>query len=320
MNFRTTFTINPEVPKIDYNSRLLLLGSCFVDNIGEKLDYYQLQNLRNPFGILYHPAAIEKFIGRAISFSKYTLEDVFHHNEQWHSFDAHSSLSRENREELVKELNEQLYRTRNYLQNTSHVIITLGTAWGYTLEETGSFVANCHKLPQRRFGKKLMSLPEVTSSLRNIVNSILSYKPDAVIIFTVSPVRHIKDGMVENQVSKAHLLAAIYQLSAQFENGIKYFPAYEIMMDELRDYRFYGEDMIHPNATAVKYIWEKFTQSWFAPLVIPVMQEVEAVQKGLKHRPFNPKSTAHEDFLKRLYQKIENLKNDYPHLEFLRNN
>ena len=300
---------------IDYNSKILLLGSCFSENIGNKLSYYKFQTSQNPYGILFHPKAIEKLVDNVIQQKDYTEDNIFFHNERWHCFDAHSSLSSSNKQELIDNLNQNTASTFEVLQKASHVIITLGTAWIYKHINSGNTVANCHKIPQKEFSKEILSIDEIQNSLQNICSLISSLNPNATLIFTVSPVRHIKDGFIENQRSKAHLVSAIHQLKEK-NNSVRYFPSYEIMMDELRDYRFYKEDMIHPNQTAIHYIWEKFTNTWFSKHTIDTMQKVEEIQKGLAHKPFNPNSEAHQKFLKKLAQKKETLIKVFPHMSF----
>ncbi len=300
---------------INYNSKLLLLGSCFSENIGNKLSYYKFQTQQNPFGILFHPKAIETFITKVINEEKYTENNVFFHNERWHCFDAHSVVSSTSKEELLNTINTNINSTFQQLKNTSHVIITLGTAWVYREITTDALVANCHKIPQKKFLKELLTVEEVSESLEAINSLVKSINPETTIIYTVSPVRHIKDGFIENQRSKAHLLSAIHQV-VESRNNTHYFPSYEIMMDELRDYRFYAEDMIHPNQTAIDYIWEKFSEVWFSEEAIETMKEVETIQKGLMHKPFNPNSEAHQIFLKKLQQKKETLLQAFPFMNF----
>lgn len=297
---------------IDYNSNVLLLGSCFVENIGDKLSYFKFQNLQNPFGILFQPKAIETLISNAINQKEYSEADIFFHNEQWHCFDAHSKLSSSIKEELLHNLNQQVKSTNQQINKSTHIIITLGTAWVYRFVESGSLVANCHKVPQKQFEKELLSVDEIAHSLENIVNSISSVNKNADVIFTVSPVRHIKDGFIENTQSKAHLFTAIHQII----NDQTYFPSYEIMMDELRDYRFYAEDMVHPNQLAINYIWEKFQQVWITDEASNTMKMVDEVQKGLQHRPFNPESEAHKNFLQNLEAKKTQLYSNFPHILF----
>ena len=259
MEFRTQIPITPQEPKIDHGSKVLLLGSCFVENIGRKLEYHKFQTLQNPFGILFHPAAIASFFEDVLQQKVFSEEDIFFHNERWHNFSAHSALSRINQEELLSELNSAVGKTGSFLKEASHVIITLGTAWGYKLKTSGKIVANCHKVPQREFEKELL---EVNSKIQRCVNIIKKLNPKACIIFTVSPVRHLKDGFVENQQSKARLISAVHMAVSRDEKA-NYFPSYEIMMDELRDYRFYAEDMVHPNQVAINYTWKRFTETYF---------------------------------------------------------
>lgn len=298
--------------KIDHSSNVLLLGSCFVENIGKKLEYHKFQTLQNPFGILFHPAAIGSFLKAVEQGKQFSEEDVFFHNERWHSFDAHSALSRTHKEDLLVELNSAVETSKSFLVKATHVIITLGTAWGYRLKTSGKTVANCHKVPQAEFEKELMEVDREMALCAGIIKKL---NPEACVIFTVSPVRHLKDGFVENQRSKARLITAIHKVISGGEN-IVYFPSYEIMMDELRDYRFYAEDMIHPNQVAIHYIWNRFTETYMTPETLKVMEEVEQLQRGLAHRPFNPESGAHKKFLEKLKAKIDSLQEKFPSIRF----
>jgi hypothetical protein len=305
---------------IDYNSKILLLGSCFVENIGKKLNYFKFQNTINPFGILFHPKAIETLIEKAVNRKEYTEKDVFFHNERWHCFDAHSKLSNVLKEELILQLNTILALTTQQLNNATHIIITLGTAWVYKFLERNQIVANCHKVPNKKFKKEILSVDKIVTSIENIEGFIRSKNPDIQLIYTVSPVRHLKDGFVENNQSKSHLITAIHNFlnrksEIQNRNSV-YFPSYEIMMDELRDYRFYAEDMLHPNKTAVNYIWEKFQQVWVSSEASKTMDEVETVQKGLLHKPFSPNTNSHQQFLQDLEIKKAQLQSNFPHILF----
>ena len=302
MNFRTNIELLKEENQIDYASKLLLIGSCFSENISKKLAYYKFDAASNPFGILFNPKAIETLILNSLNEKIYAEKDVFLLNERWHCFDAHSDLSSSDKNELLHNLNSAVKSTNKRLKEATHIIITLGTSWTYRFIETNAIVGNCHKVPQKKFAKELLSVDEITASLKNICHQISAVNPKSTVIFTVSPVRHIKDGFVENSLSKAHLLTAIHQ-TLEIVHG-KYFPSFEMMMDDLRDYRFYNNDMIHPNETAVDYIWEHFKQVWLAENTASIMKEVEAIQKGLAHKPFNPNSEQHKIFLADLEQKI----------------
>lgn len=316
MKFTTSVPVKEQEPKIDHNSKVLLLGSCFVENIGEKLDYYQFQNLRNPFGIFYHPGAIETFIRKVTENYTYEEKDIFFHNEQWHCFDAHSCLNSSSKEELLTKLNQGIADTRQFIKNSSHIVLTFGTSWYYNELKTGLSVANCHKIDQKEFEKKIFSVQENEKVINKVIQCLLTLNSTLKLIFTVSPVRHMKDGFVENQRSKAHLLAAIHQvISSQYReypNTCFYFPAYEIMLDELRDYRFYAEDMLHPNSLAVDFIWSKFTISWVSKDAAELFKSIETIHRGLGHKPFNENSEKHQVFLKMLKEKIKILGNKIP--------
>jgi hypothetical protein len=316
MEFRTQFSVKPIDPGMDFNSRIFLTGSCFVENIGEKLDYYKIRNFRNPFGILYHPAAIGKLIIKSIRNETYSSEDIFFHNERWHCFDTHSALSDPSESNLLNKLNAKLKETAEYLENATHVVITLGTAWVYRNIVSEELVANCHKLPQKNFAKEITGVEELKEILKRIISAVKGINSGVGIIFTISPVRHIKDGTIENQRSKAHLIAALHGVVEEGTALVNYFPAYEIMNDDLRDYRFYGKDMLHPTPVAVDYIWQKFIASGFSPESSIYFKEVEAIQKSLAHKAFNPDSESHKKFQISLEKRILDLKRKAPFIQF----
>ncbi len=316
MKLSTPVPVKLQDPKIDHNSRIFLLGSCFVENIGEQLDYYKFQNIRNPFGILYHPLILEQFILRAENGFTYAENDIFFHNERWHSFVAHSVLSDPDKDRLLNRLNKQSIQSLEYLKQATHIILTLGTSWVYKTCESNEAVANCHKLPQNNFIKELTPVEEIERSLLSLISSLKRINSRAQIIFTISPVRHLKDGVVENQQSKAHLISALHKVLNRPEGAGAYFPSYEIMIDELRDYRFYAEDMIHPNATAIKFIWNKFITAWCAEKTEITLKDIDQIQRGLSHRPFNKNSFAHQAFLEDLNKKSKLLISQFPHIKF----
>jgi len=316
LNLQTHIPFSKETNNlIDYNSKIILLGSCFSENIGKKFRYLKFQSVQNPFGILFHPKAIETIIKNAINKKKYTEKDVFFLNERWQSFEAHSQLSYSSKEEILQQLNKASISTNKSLKSSTHIIITLGTSWVYRLKESGLAVANCHKVPQGKFQKELLSINEIIESIAVMISLIKEINPTINFIFTVSPVRHIKDGFIENQQSKAHLITALHQVIKSLENSF-YFPSYEIMMDELRDYRFYKEDMIHPNNIAVNYIWEKLSKKWFSDETLQTTEQIEKIQKNLDHKPFNSESLLHEKFIKSTEQKIKKLQEKLPHIFF----
>jgi hypothetical protein len=316
MNFRTQIPITKSTHSIDYNSKIISLGSCFAVNMSEKLDYFKFQNSCNPFGILFQPLAIEKLIAFAVAQKVFTETDVFFYNERWHCYDAHSELSNSDPIELVNDLNTIIQSTWKQLSEATDVIITYGTAWVYRNIESEAIVANCHKVPQKQFKKELLSVEEIQKSIGNTLELIHSVNPNCNIVFTVSPVRHIKDGFVENQWSKSNLIAALHQtINCQLSNSY-YFPSYEIMMDELRDYRFYAEDMLHPSQVAIDYIWKRFKETNISESALSTMEEVEAIQKSLSHKPFNPNSESHQKFEVKLKDKIGTLVSQYSFMKF----
>lgn len=321
MKLQTEIPLSPEENQIDYSSKILLLGSCFSENIGGKFDYFKFQNLQNPFGIIFNPVSIEKLIVRAIDDVSFSEEDIFQHNEVWKCFDAHSELSALDKNEFLENLNSALQNLREALFSSTHIIFTFGTSWVYRTVDssaplsTGEIVANCHKLPQQHFKKELLSIETISKSLQTLFDKISTINPAATVITTVSPVRHIKDGFAENSLSKAHLISAIHQPST-INHQLKYFPSYEIMVDELRDYRFYAEDMLHPNKTAIEIIWQKFSRVWIASETQTLQKEITAVQSGLNHRPFNPNSAEHLQFSEKLQLKIREIQKRFPHIQF----
>mgnify|MGYP003631163120 FL=1 len=316
MNLQTIIPLKKQQHnQLDYNSKIMLFGSCFSEHIGEKFKYYKFQTKINPFGILFHPLAIENLITKVINKDYYSKEDLHFQNEQWCCLEAHSKLNQTTQVELLALLNSQIDETYNQLKSASHVVITLGTSWVYRLIESDKIVANCHKLPQKQFLKELLSVEQIAESLEAIISLVKSINSNISFLFTVSPVRHIKDGFVENTQSKSHLLAAIH-LVVEPRVQLYYFPSYEIMMDELRDYRFYKPDMLHPSNIAVDYIWKKFKTVWLTDDSIKTLEKVSSIQTRKSHRPFNPKSEAHQKFILKLQSDIQNLQSEFPFFNF----
>ena len=318
MQFRTQIPIPKSNFPIDYNSKIVSLGSCFAENMAEKLDYYKFQNNCNPFGIIFNPVSIEKMIYRIVNQIFYSENDIFFHNERWHCYEVHSDWSNYNAAEFLENLNAVLRTSLIQLFQASHIIITYGTSWVYRNTESNAIVANCHKVEQKEFKKEILSIETIEKSIQNTIGYFQIINPNVNFIFTVSPVRHLKDGVVENQLSKAHLISAIYQQlqTEQCKLNTEYFPSYEIMMDELRDYRFYAEDMIHPSEVAIDYIWQRFSETTISEENHSIMNEIEIIQKGLAHRPFNPNSQSHMQFLSKLQAKSTKLVSQYSFMKF----
>jgi len=315
MKFQTTIPIKKSDFLIDYSSKLVSLGSCFADNMGDKFDYFKFQNTTNPFGIIFNPISLEKIILRSLHKKYFTEKDIFFHNEAWHCYEVHSELSNPNKTEFLTTLNQLIDITNGHLEKVTYCLITLGTSWVYKHIESDAIVANCHKVSQKQFVKELLSVADIEASLKRIVSEIQVVNSNCKFIYTISPVRHSKDGFVENNVSKSHLITALYQFLTNATSSI-YFPSYEIMMDELRDYRFYAEDMLHPNQTAIDYIWMKFSENYINETEFETMQHVSEIQKALNHRPFNPNSESHLKFKDNLKQKINAIVAKYPEMKF----
>jgi len=306
--FRTQYKLKSEEKQLDYSSEILLFGSCFSENINKKLEYYKFNSTLNPYGILFHPAAIEKAILECLENKIYTDEHLIFHKELWHSFQHHSNFSGLDKQQVLDKINTTINKTHKKLKSATHIIITLGTSWVYEYLEQELTVANCHKIPQKKFRKKILTVEGSTRILENIKKQIRSINPKVNFIFTLSPVRHLKDGMVENAQSKAQLLSAIHNV---IDAHSFYFPSYEIMLDDLRDYRFYKRDMIHPNATAIDYIWDNFKATWISKATERNMFEVDAIQKALQHKAFYPESAQHKKFLEDLKNRILKLEQQY---------
>jgi hypothetical protein len=316
MQFTTKIPIEKFQNPITYESKIIALGSCFAENMSEKFEYFKFQNTVNPFGIIFNSVSIEKLVNRIVNKIEFTEKDIFFHNDLWHCYEVHSELSNPNKVKFLKELNLLIFQSFNSLIQTSHIIITYGTSWVYKNIESNEIVANCHKVPQKQFTKEILSIETIEKSIQNTLALIQKVNPNCNFIFTVSPVRHIKDGFVENTLSKLHLISAIHSTHNAQLTTQNYFPSYEIMMDELRDYRFYASDMLHPNQTAIDYIWERFSENYISDESQKVIEEVDNIQKSLLHRSFNPNSESHQKFLKNLQQKINTLALKLPHITF----
>jgi len=319
MNFSTKVPVDKYSNPIDYSSKIMSLGSCFAENMSEKLNYFKFQNSVNPFGIIFNPVSIEKVINRIVNKIEFTENDIFFYNDLWHCYEVHSELSNPNKVDFLKELNQIIQKSNNQIIEATHIIITYGTSWVYKLRQNQSdlntIVANCHKVPQNHFDKEILSIKMIEKSIENTINLIKKVNPNCNIIFTISPVRHIKDGFVENQRSKAHLITALQSAISNLPFA-NYFPSYEIVMDELRDYRFYADDMLHPSQLAVDYIWVKFFENYVSESEFVTMNQVCDIQRSLKHRPFNPKSENHQKFLANLRAKIVQLQQKMPFVTF----
>lgn len=322
MKFHFEFDIKKLPEPVCHWHKLLLIGSCFTENIGEKLKRHKFKVLENPNGILFNPVSVAEAITSYIEKEVIDESSLFQLNEGWHSWKHHSRFSAVTPEEAVSKINSSTAAAHNYLKETDFLMITLGSAWTYILTEkaqnakAGSVAANNHKAPVDWFNRKLLSVEDVLSILDNVIHRLFLFNSKLKIIFTISPVRHLREGVVENNRSKAVLIQAVHHLVDKFEK-LYYFPAYELVIDDLRDYRFYAEDLVHPNYFATQYVWEKFVDACMDERTKGLMEEIHSINLAHHHKPFNGSSEQHKKFLKSFYEKTKTLKekNEFLDLE-----
>jgi hypothetical protein len=321
MNFHLAFTPKPFATTIHHQQKLLLIGSCFTENMGAKLKQHKFEVLENPNGILFNPMSITKSVSAYLQNKQYTADELFYQNESWNSWEHHSRFSHPDKEQCLQGINESQQRAHGFLKNADWLLLTLGSAFAYTLVTgssagvQGSVVANCHKVPTDKFNKKLLSVEDVTFALEQMLTELKIANPSIKIIFTISPVRHLRDGFVENNRSKATLIQAVHAL-VEKEADRFYFPAYELVIDDLRDYRFYAEDMVHPNYAATNYVWEKFVDACIDEPTRKLMAEINVINAAKSHKPFHPTSQQHKKFLQTNLEKVNQLSSQHPHINF----
>ncbi|MBL7972137.1 MAG: GSCFA domain-containing protein [Prolixibacteraceae bacterium] len=309
----------PEFPwKMDYSNKTMFIGSCFTENIGQKLIDLKFDVDMNPFGILYNPESIANSLQILLEKRVFSEYDLFQDQGLWNSFYHHSRFSDTDPVVTLEKINSRIASSHEFLSNADFLVITFGTAWAYELLHSGQIVSNCHKVPAAQFSRVRLGVHEITEAYRSLLEELWAFNPKLKVVFTVSPIRHWKDGAVENQVSKAILLLAIDRLRTGFgERDCGYFPAYELMMDELRDYRFYAEDMIHLSPFAVDYIFDRFCKVMVTKESKNVSQSVLKVQKAVQHRPANPTSDEYKKFLQSNLEEISRLESEFPYLNFV---
>lgn len=317
MEFRRALAVKKMKEPIRHRQPILLMGSCFSEHIGEKLRAGKFRVLENPHGILFNPVSIATAIRAYIEKRVYTADELFELNETWHSWDHHSRFSAPDPQAALQKINDAVNEAHSFLQQTEWVIITLGSAFSYELAENNQPVANCHKAPANIFRRKLLSVEDVLAAMDNTIHRLRFFNPAIKVIFTISPVRHLREGMVENNRSKAVLIQAVHHLVDKFE-GLYYFPAYELVIDDLRDYRFYAEDMVHPNYQATGYVWEKLAESCFDEDTISLLEELRKTDLAYRHRPFNPETTQHKKFLQDQLTRTAALQKKYDYLDLSR--
>ena len=312
--FQTKVAIPPTKLNITYEDRIMTLGSCFADNMGRKMQEVYFETDINPFGVLYNPISICNSIELLIENNEFTASDIFQQKELWQSFSHSSLFSATTAERCLENINERFRSAASFLTQTDFLIITFGTAWVFEEKRSGSVVSNCHKLPASHFVRRRLSVDEIVLDYSALILKLKTLFPKLKIIFSVSPIRHWKDGAHENNISKSTLLLAIAALQQQFDS-VDYFPAYEIQLDELRDYRFYASDMLHPSDVAVDYIWQRFSETYFDAVTTGLKKELEQVVADLNHHPLFPESEEYRKFQKNTEKKITTLKKNYSFLE-----
>ena len=298
--------VNIDVKKLStpvrYGDKILLTGSCFTEHIGNSLEELKFSVLQNPHGILFDPSSVCKSLISYVEKKQYCENDLFQLNEVWHSWQHHSRFSNIDRQEALRIINASQEKAHNFLKEADWIIMTLGSSFTYRLTgladgRAGEGVANCHRAPGQWFEKYLLSIDEIVSMLDTCYHRLMQFNPNLKIIFTVSPVRHIRDGVVENNRSKARLIEAVHHMVNKFDR-LHYFPAYELVIDVLRDYRFYDIDLAHPNYLATSFVLEKFSESCIAEDSRQLMDEVKKIVIARKHKAFQPQTEAHKQFLK----------------------
>jgi len=313
MDFQIPIQI-PVIPNgISYSSKVLLTGSCFTEHIGDRLQELKFDVLQNPNGILFDPHSVASSLVSYIQNKTYSPADLVYFNELWQSWNHHSRFSNVDAGECLAQINQSQQQAHQFLKQADWLIITLGSSFSYRLIENNSGVANCHRAPAQWFRKHLMTIEETNSALDNCLHQLFQFNPSLRILFTISPVRHIRDGVIENNRSKARLIEVVHHLVNKFDK-LYYFPAYELVIDVLRDYRFYDIDLVHPNYPATRFVMEKFMECCVDEASVRLSGEVQQIVTARKHKPFQPATEAHKKFLGAHWEKARDLKARFPFL------
>lgn len=311
MEFRTPIKIEPFDFRIGHSTPGLLVGSCFTEHIGARLRRYKMPVAVNPFGIVFNPASVAATLRRLGSGAPYTADDLLRSGERWVSLDHHGSLCSTDRDATLETIGRAVAEGRKALQEARYAVLTFGTAWVYRHRKTGRIAANCHKLPASEFERERLSADDIVRTLLPIVERELAGKH---VVLTVSPIRHLSDGHDGNMLSKATLIVAVHRLT-ELCSRCRYFPAYEIMNDDLRDYRFYERDMVQPSQTAIDYIWEAFRRTTVDEEASRLFDRLDALERAAAHRPFDPLGEEHLRFRQRMWREAQLLQQSHPHLD-----
>lgn len=305
------FSVPPVSHQIGYDHKILLIGSCFTEHIGNRLDKYGWHIIQNPTGVIFNPNSIRKAIDRIVMNQLIHTNELVYHNELYHHWDFHSSYSHIHKEIAAAQMNVSIQTAHNFLLRSEWLIVTLGSAYQYFLRENDYGVSNCHRMPSGIFEKRMLKIEEIKNDLIHIRDQVQAINPNIKILLTISPVRHIKDGVIENNISKARLIEAVHAILDQ--ETIMYYPAYELMIDVLRDYRFYDVDMVHPNYAATQTVWEFLVAHYFDDDARIFLEEILDLQNAYQHRTRFPETEAHHKFLLKYQAKVADLQLKYPH-------
>lgn len=314
MEFRLEYTPVPPLHKIDIRDKILLVGSCFTEHMHEHLLKNKFSVHQNPHGTLFNPVSIFKSIESYINVEVPHEDTLFFHNGLWNNWSFHSSRSHENKKLAAAGMRDHIERAHEFLKQSDWLFITLGSAIVYQTKDI-EIVANCHKIPNTQFIKRLLDPLEIIQGFKSLYEGLIAFNKNIKVIFTVSPVRHLRDGFVENNRSKAILIHAVDRIIQELPN-CTYFPAYELIVDDLRDYRYYAEDMVHPNYLATKYVWEKFSSAYIDGKSREVMKEIEQLNQAMSHRPMHPDSSEHKKFNEKFKNLCNSLTERFPDLDF----
>jgi len=314
MEFRTAIPVQISDFHLAHTDRMMILGSCFAENIGLLLRESGFRVSLNPFGVLYNPASVGTALHRLWQDQTFREEELVEHDGFYHSFSHHSSFSGTDPKSTLEKINKAFNQAVVDLKDATCLIITFGTSWVYTLPSTDQIVANCHKMPEENFLRRRLTVHEIEYFYIELLEMLFQKKPDLKVLFTVSPIRHLKDGVHENTLSKATLHLAIEDLCESFDH-VFYFPAYELLMDDLRDYRFYAEDMVHPSAIAQRYIWDYFSDTCFTKSTKEIVHQVQQIRKAMEHKPFHPEDEAYKRFAKKNIAILELLAAKAPEID-----
>jgi hypothetical protein len=313
MKFHLGFQPQISPTKITHLDALVMMGSCFSEHIGNRLNDLKFDVNSNPFGIVFNPKSIEASLQRIIHKIYFTSQDVFEKEGQWFCLEAHSLIGSADKQALISKLNAIIDLWHDKLKTARFLMITFGSAYAYKSKASDNIVANCHKLPQSLFQKTLLETPSIVFEYHQLINALKQFNVKLQIVFTVSPVKHLRDGVVENSLSKSILIQSVHQLIKENSN-CTYFPAYELVNDDLRDYRFYEADLAHPNKLAIDYVWQRFSDSYFNEEVVTLNEKLYDIKQAVQHRLLNEESELSISFKKKFYQKCLSLQHEFPFL------